>query len=295
MKKFGLALILFFLSYQPVFGLVIKPSPEPRTKEMTETATKSGILSIEQLAEKELSEQREPTAADKLKFFILQKSPGEMSWHNFLQYSIREAVARGVAANTIVSVLLFPLIAGLIAAARHIIGLTGFGIFVPAMLSVAFMATGLRTGLILLAIIWLAASWGRKLTQKLKLQYLPRLALLMWLVSLGVLIVMLGGIKLNFKDISAISIFPIMILMLLSENFIEVQTGKSRHEALRIMLQTMIMAIVGTLVLRADGVQKFVLSNPEIYLLLVAVLDIFVGKYTGLRVLEIFKFKKLLK
>lgn len=206
---------------------------------------------------------------------------------NWLQILISQAIAKGVAADTIALVLLFPLIAGLIAAARHIIGLTGFGIFVPAMLAVAFTATGLRTGLILLIIIWLAATLGRKLTKKLKLQYLPRLALMMWLVSLGVLGVILTGV--NF------SIFPIMILMLLSENFIELQSGKSRHEAFRIMLQTMIVAATGALILQADWLRKFVLLNPEISLVLIAVLDIFVGRYTGLRALEMLKFRKLLK
>lgn len=200
---------------------------------------------------------------------------------------ISQAIDRGVSAETLSLVLLFPLIAGLIAAARHLIGLAGFGIFVPAMLAVAFTATGLKTGLILLIIIWLAATLGRKLTKKLKLQYLPRLALMMWLVSLGVLGVILTGVNL--------SIFPMMILTLLSENFIEIQTGKSRHEAFRIMLETILMAAAATLILRADWMQKFVLSYPEIYLLGVVIFDIFVGKYTGLRMLEIIKFRKLIK
>lgn len=288
---------LFLLSCQPVFGAAKKASPSPSliaTPAAEIVTTPAANLGIEQVTKQDITE-RSSAVKGKLEGYLDQRPIGKLSWNNWLQYAIRQAVAKGVSANTIVLVLLFPLIAGLIAAARHVIGLTGFGIFVPAMLSVAFVATGLRTGLILLAIIWVAATLGRKLTQKLKLQYLPRLALLMWLVSVAVLGVMLGGINIKFGEISAISIFPIMILMLLSENFIEVQTGKSRHEALRIMLETMLMAGVGTVVLRTNWVQKFVLLNPEIYLLAVAALDVFVGKYTGLRALELLKFKKLLK
>lgn len=288
MNKFGLALVLFFFSYQSAFGLV------KIATQSAEPATKSGTLEIQQATKQDLTE-RTSEVKGKLEGYLLQKPAGKLTWFNFLQQAIRQAVAKGVSANTIVLVLLFPLIAGLIAASRHLIGLTGFGIFVPALLSVAFVATGIKVGLVLFLIIWLSATIGRKLTKILKMQYLPRMALMMWLVSIGVLGTMFLGVNISWGEISAVSIFPILILMLLTENFIEVQTGKSRHEAFRIMSQTMIVAIIGTLILRADWVQKFVLLNPEISLLLMAILDIFVGKYAGLRALEIIKFKKLLK
>ena len=48
---------------------------------------------------------------------------GKLNWHNFLQQAIRQAVEKGVSANTIVLVLLFPLVAGLIAADQAFIGI----------------------------------------------------------------------------------------------------------------------------------------------------------------------------
>ena len=144
-----------------------------------------------------------------------------LSWYNFLQYGIAQAVDKGVSSDTIVLVLLFPLVTSLIAAGRHLLGFAGFGIFVPAMLAVAFLATGIKVGLILFALIYLTANVARKITQKLKLQYLPRMALLMWFISLGVLGVLLGAV--NVEEVSSFSdasIFPILILMLLTENFI---------------------------------------------------------------------------
>ena len=57
----------------------------------------------------------------------------------------------------------------------------------------------------------------------------------------------------------------------------------------------MILALISSLVLSLETVQKFALIHPELLLLLVAVFDIFMGKYTGLRYTEYRKFKKLLK
>jgi hypothetical protein len=285
MKRIVVIFLWLFLTVKPVMALEATVSAE---------ATSAGTLSIEAVTKQDITE-RTSAVKGKLEGYLEEKQIGKLNWHNWLQHGIRQAVDKGVSANTIVLVLLFPLIAGLIAAARHLIGLTGFGIFVPAMLSVAFVATGIKVGIIMFAVVFFGASLARKATERLKLQYLPRMALMMWLVSALVLAVLLGAVNINLGSLSAVSIFPILILMLLSENFIEVQTGKSRHEATLVMLQTIVMAIIGAMVLKANWVQRLVLLNPEISLLTIALLDIYVGRYTGLRALEMWKFRKLLK
>jgi hypothetical protein len=257
-------------------------------------ATESAIEQIEAVVKEDITERESPVAG-KLEGYLTEKDPGPLSWRNFLQHAIRRAVSQGVSPNTIVLVLLFPLVASLIAGGRHLLGLTGFGIFVPAMLSVALVATGIRVGLVMFTVIWLVASLSRRITRKLKLQYMPRMALLMWFVSIGVLGVLLGAVSINLGELSAISIFPILILMLLVENFIEVQVGKSRREAFRVTIQTMIMAVGAALMMRLDLVQRWVLLNPEIFLILIAGFNIYIGKYVGLRALEYLKFKELAK
>jgi len=280
MKRIFLAILLLIFSVVPV---------------VAQEATESGERQIQKVTEQDITERTSPVKG-RLEGYLSQKQPGELDWKNFLQIAIRQAVDKGVSANTIVLVLLFPLVSGLIAAGRHLLGFQGFGIFVPAMLAVALVATGIKVGLILFMVIYLTANLARVVTQKLKLQYLPRMALLMWFISLGVLGVLLGAVNIEaVSSLSAASIFPILILMLLTENFIEVQTGKSRHEAANLILQTLLLAVATALLLRLDVIQRFVLLNPELFLLLVAAFDWYVGKYVGLRVLEYVKFKKLFK
>lgn len=290
MRRLSLTIFSLFLWLLLAFPIVAQ---EPAT-DSAQTATTAGSLQIEQVTKEDITERTSPIKG-RLEGYLDEKLPGELTWHNFLQHGIRTAVDQGVSPNTIVLVLLFPLVAGLIAASRHLIGLTGFGIFVPAMLAVALLATGIRVGLILFIVIWLAATVARFITKRLKLQYLPRMALLMWLVSVGVLAVMVGGVNLGFGSVSAVSIFPILILMLLTENFIEVQTGKSMREAIAVTLQTMVMAVVAAGLMRLDLVQKTVLLYPEISLASIALFDVYVGKYVGLRALEWAKFRKIVK
>jgi len=280
--------------FPTIFLLLILSQPKAEALEATASAEatpastsaslggSAGTLSIEAVTKQDITE-RTSAVKGRLEGYLEEKKIGKLNWNNWLQQAIRQAVSKGVSANTIVLVLLFPLVAGLIAAARHLIGLTGFGIFVPAMLSVAFVATGIKVGIIMFAVVFLGASLARKVTERLKLQYLPRMALMMWLVSAAVLAVLLGAVNINLGSLSAVSIFPILILMLLTENFIEVQTGKSRHEATLVMVQTIVMAIIGAVILKTNWVQKLVLLNPEISLLLIALFDTYVGRAYGRR------------
>jgi len=231
----------------------------------------------------------------KLELFLAENPPQPLGITNFFQHAIRQAVDKGVSANTIVLVLLFPLVAAIIAASRHIIGIGGFGIFLPAVLSVVFVSTGIVEGLLLFITITLMATLSRMFLRKMKIQYLPRMALLLWFVSLGVFAILFLSPFLNLNTIITLSIFPILILILLTENFIEIQIGKSMREAVSMTLETLIIALICSFVLQLDFLQRFVLINPEIMVLGVAILDIFMGKYTGLRLLEYKRFKRLIR
>lgn len=215
---------------------------------------------------------------------------------NPLKHAIRGAVQSGVPVNTLLLLLLLPVVASLIAAARHLVGLRGFGIFLPAALSIAFFAIGPVPGIGLFLLIVAVSTLARLVLRrlKLKLQYLPRMALILWLVSLGVLGVLFVAPLLGNRDIVGVSIFPVLILVLLAEDFTRVQLGKSVAVAVNLASETLILALVSFAVLSLEQVQHFALLNPEILLISVAVFDFFLGKYVGLRVLEIWRFRKLI-
>lgn len=132
-----------------------------------------------------------------------------------------------------------------------------------------------------------------KLIRKLKMQYLPRMALMLWLISIGVLAALFGAAYLGIGQFATLNIFPILILMLLAENFHEVQMGKSQREATELTIETLVLAVVAALLISLETVQRFALLHPELLIMGVAVVNIFVGKYVGLRLNEYLKFRKL--
>ncbi|EKE05019.1 MAG: hypothetical protein ACD_19C00426G0041 [uncultured bacterium] len=206
-----------------------------------------------------------------------------------LKHAIDSSIASGVPENTITLLLLLPIVATVIAASRTIIGIRGFGIFLPAALSITFVAIGPILGILLFIAIVVISTIVRIITRKLKLklQYLPRMALILWFVSLGILGIIFTT-HINF------SIFPVLILTLLVEDFTKIQLGKSFKTAITLTTQTLILSLISYLFLTYQPFQKLVLSNPEISLLSTFVIDIILGKYLGLRVMEYWRFRKLI-
>lgn len=219
---------------------------------------------------------------------------GAVTWHNIVQKAIRKAIASGLPANVIVILLIFPLIASLVAFSRHVIGLKGFGIYIPAVLSVAFVSTGITTGIVIFTAVLVTALVSRPLMKKLRLPLLPRTAMLLLSVSVAILALLLISAVFKVNMIVGVSIFPLLIIILLTENFMETQLFSSQKEALQITFETLLIAILGSLLIGSEMVQKFVILRPELVLLGAAIFNLAIGKYTGLRLLEYWRFRDLL-
>lgn len=295
-KIFSAVLVLIcvlFVAVHPVWA--IEEEGELVASESGEEATGAAVAEAPVRARKDadLTEPAGP-ARGKLEQYLLSKEPGPISFTNFLQHGLRRAVSLGVPANTLVLLLLFPLVGAIIAAARHLIGLRGFGLFTTAALSIALLATGIAVGIFLFFFIILVANFGRVFIRRLKLQYLPRIALLLWFVSLGLFAVLAISPYLGLDELITISIFPILLLVLFVETYIGSRIGVGFRRSVELTVETILLAVICYLVLSLEGLQRFAVLNPEITVLSVAVFDIFLGKYVGLRLLEYWRFRELI-
>jgi hypothetical protein len=213
---------------------------------------------------------------------------------NPVKYAIRGAVSAGVPANTIVLLLLLPIIAFVIAFTRNVVGIRGFGIFMPAALSVVFVAIGPVVGMGLFITIVTVSTIVRLVLRKfkVKLQYLPRMAFILWASVLGVLGVLFMAPIIRFPDLA--NIFAVLIMVLLTEDFIRVQLGKSINTAFNLTSETLILSLISYLFMTFRPLQEYVLLNPEVSLFTVGIFDLLLGKYTGLRIMEFYRFRKLI-
>ncbi|MFH2118544.1 MAG: 7TM domain-containing protein [Candidatus Paceibacterota bacterium] len=306
MKKFLLSLLIASASWmvftQPAIAQNFGSLEEIIDASPASEATEGSLASASAEAEQRLQDKKDQDITEtggskksKLVAFLDEHPIGALSWHNPLQHAIRQAVANGLPANILVLLLLFPLIASIIAASRHVIGLKGFGVYIPAVLSVAFVSTGIGAGLIIFLAVLIASSLARFVVRHLKLPFLPRTAMILWIVSFLIAALLIVSSWLGFSSLLTLNIFPLLIIILLTENFMSTQLFNSQKEALSITFETLIIAVGCALLINLESVQQIVLLYPELSLLGVAAINLLVGKYTGLRLLERTRFQSIIE
>ena len=92
--------------------------------------------------------------------------------------SIRYLTDQGVSAEALMLVLMLPIVATVIALARQVVGIKGFGIYTPLIIAFAFWAIGLQYGIVVFSVIILIGSLMRFIVKKFRLLYLPRMAII---------------------------------------------------------------------------------------------------------------------
>ncbi|MBU0978788.1 hypothetical protein KKF92_03105 [Patescibacteria group bacterium] len=288
-------------SNQVLTGEIILTPEEASLAAQASQSAKSASPSAE--IEQKIQEQKDKDITDTsgqtksiLVAYLDDNPPEPLSWNNFLEHAVRYAVKQGVQPNVIVLVILFPLIATLIAASRHIIGLRGFGIYIPAVLSVALVSTGVFEGTIIFLAIILTTFFSKKLIAKTKLPYLPRTGLLIWTISITLLLLLLFIAPLaDLVNLMSVNIFPILILILLSENFIDAQARTKPSDAIALVLETIGLAFICGLILKSETLRKFTLLEPELLLVATAMINIIAGKFVGLRISERLRFHSIIE
>ncbi len=223
-----------------------------------------------------------------------QRDVNRLSWNNFISYFVSYMVDKGVALNTIYLILILPIIATVISFSRQIIGFNALGIYMPSILAVSFLVTGLKYGIALFLMTLIVGTVARLVARKIRLSYLPRMAIVLSFVSFSIFIAFLAGAYLDKTGFLEISIFPILIMVLLTEKFISVQIERGSKSAVILVVETLFLSIICYWLASWQTMRTIVLGYPE-FILLTIILNILIGKWAGLRLVEYYRFRKVIK
>lgn len=201
---------------------------------------------------------------------------------------------QGVPCDTVVLLLMFPIIATIIAFLRQIVGIKAFGIYTPSIVIFALLGTGLKYGVAIFVSVILVGMAARFLLKGLRLLYLPRLAITLSLVAFAILVILTMGGSLQRTGLAAVSIFPLLMIIILVEKFIATQIEKGSKTAIVLAMETLVISLIGYYVIKSDYLIKILVLYPWTVLLTIPI-NIFLGKWTGLRLNEYWRFREILK
>jgi len=202
---------------------------------------------------------------------------------------------QGVPFETVILLLMLPIIATFIAFLRQVVGIKAFGIYTPLIITFAFLATnGLKYGIFIFLAVILSGMLMRFVLKPFRLLYLPRVAIMLSVVALVILGTLFLGGNLRRTGLASVSIFPILIMITLVEKFVAVQIEKGDKTAIILTLETLLISIVGFYLASWGGLIGLLASSPWIVLLTFPI-NFFLGRWTGLRLSEYLRFKDVLK
>lgn len=213
------------------------------------------------------------------------------STHPIVQFFI----SQGVPFETIVLLLMLPIIATFIAFLRQVFGVKAFGIYTPLIVTFAFLATnGVKYGVAIFLSVILIGMLMRFALKPFRLLYLPRVAIMLTVVAIIILLVLAFGGNMHRTGLASVSIFPILIMITLVEKFVTVQIEKGDRTAIILALETLLISIFGFYLASWPFLIRTIASYPWIIIFAIPV-NIFLGKWTGLRVSEYFRFRNVIK
>jgi hypothetical protein len=188
--------------------------------------------------------------------------------------------------------ILVPIGALMICLLRNIVGFPTFGVFLPVLMALAFRNTGLAYGL---GIFWGVVLIGylvRRWIDQLRLLLVPRLSVILTLVIICIIIFALLGNKFGLREFMAVGLLPFVILTMTIERFFVIVEEAGAREGILTAAGSAGVATITYEILQLEPLQLTFFVYPEL-LFAVAAVQVLLGRYTGYRLLELFRFRRL--
>ncbi|MCG8545693.1 MAG: UUP1 family membrane protein [Alphaproteobacteria bacterium] len=230
-------------------------------------------ISVSEITETALSSALVPTAfAEPVLFFSLFSLP--LSAQQI--YKIMLVVPVGVLLLVIL---------------RNFIGLSTFGTFMPVLIALAFRETQLLWGITLFVVVVSIGLTFRIYLEHLKLLVIPRLGSVLILVVIVMSLLSVMSERLGLEKGVSIALFPLVIITMTIERMSIVWEEHGPPDAIKQAIGTLVAASLCYFVMNSSYLENLFFVFPELLITLLGV-SIFLGRYTGLRLVELWRFRE---
>lgn len=175
---------------------------------------------------------------------------------------------------------------------RNFIGLSSFGTFAPVLIALAFRETELLKGILLFMLIVSLGLVFRFYLERLRLLLVPRLAAVVTIVVLLMTAISLLSERMGTETGLSVSLFPMVIISMVIERMSIVWEERGAATSIREGLGSLFMASLAYLVISIDVLEYWVTVFPEVNLIVLGLI-VALGRYTGFRLTELFRFRQL--
>jgi len=184
------------------------------------------------------------------------------------------------------------IVATVVSIARYVIGSKTYGIYSPIILAIAYSYTGLRYGLAVTTVVILTSLLSYSILKKIRMHYITRIATNYTILSIVLILffIFIDAFGLGLENMSNIPPLAFISIAALSDFFIKQYIKKSLKSSLMTLLSTIFVAILGWFIISREIFSGYVLNNLWLIPIL-AIVNILLGMYKGLRIKDYFRFR----
>ncbi len=190
--------------------------------------------------------------------------------------------------------LLIPVAALVVVVMRLLVGLKTSGTFMPILIALAFMQTTLWVGLAMFIVIVSAGLWIRSWLSHMNLLLVSRISAVVIVVIFLMAALAIASYKLGFDQVLTVTFFPTIILSWTIERMSVLWEEEGPHEVVVQGGGSLLVAVLAYLAMSNTLVSHLTFNFPELMLSLLGVI-LLLGKYTGYRLSELYRFRALVE
>lgn len=205
-------------------------------------------------------------------------------------------MARFLAQNEHISAvfLLFPLAALIVTFCRNVVGLRTFGVFLPMLVAAGCVYTGLLPGMLGFVAILAVGAVMHRWFRGMRVLVVPRIAAVITVLTA---LILAGGVLLTESAghrLALLALFPVVILSFAAERLQEMMERSRLGELARTVAWTMLVTVFCYLVFSSVLLRGLFFRFPELLLAVLAA-QLAVGRWTGIRASEFYRFLRLFR
>jgi hypothetical protein len=217
-----------------------------------------------------------------------------------LSYLVDQAITHGISLQILGTLLVITLIVLVISTLRQIVGLSVFGVYQPLLFALTLFLIGWKATLFFFFAAILATVIVRVFTHYIRLLQSTKISLLVCTYVLCLLIgfwldeyLTIGLLGKSLRTNGSI-VLPLLIFIMVSDKLF-VDTFKITQKSGWIaILEFTIVTFIARGMLNTQLFRTFLLSYPEI-LLAVLIINVIIGRFSGLQLFELIRFMPLIR
>ena len=194
--------------------------------------------------------------------------------------------------RTLSLVLLLPLGALVTSLFRNVVGIRTFGTFTPTLIALSLVSSDCKLGTMVLVVTLIIGLLCRMMLNRLKLLAVPRLGIILTAV---VLCLVIGVSVFEFMGVAPTArsiLLPVVIITMMIERFFITLEEDGSKTSASVLGGTVAVVICCFALLNSAFLGNLFLAFPEIQLLIAAAF-IMIGRYSGYRLTELWRFRDL--